>query len=183
MTHDRRLEDYLTVRYPMNVVAEPTGGYVIEFPDLPGCMTQIEDLGELPAMADEIRALWIETAYELGRDIPAPSYPEEYSGKFNVRLPKSLHRKLAEGADRQGISLNQYIVDLLARGDAQAGIEQRLEALEARVAERLERLAQQVEGVPVPIIQMPRIVDRPMRSPSTEQKPKGRSPKYLAISA
>ena len=114
------LPEYLAREYRFNVIAgDPDeGGYVIEFPDLPGCMTQVESLDELVAMANEVRELWIETEYERGREIPPPTYPEEYSGKFNVRLPKSLHRLLAWQADEDGVSLNQYVVALLAAGTA-----------------------------------------------------------------
>jgi predicted RNase H-like HicB family nuclease len=115
-TPRRPLADYLAMEYPLRVIADPGGGYVIEFPDLPGCMTQIENLDEVGPMATEIRELWIETEYDLGRDIPLPTYPEEYSGKFNLRLPRSLHRHLAEAAESDGVSLNQYVVMLLARG-------------------------------------------------------------------
>jgi len=137
----KRLSEYLTLQYPFNVIADPDGGYVIDFPDLPGCMTQVEDLQEVPAMADEIRCLWIETAYAEGEDVPLPSYPEEYSGKFNLRLPRSLHRSLAESAGRDGVSLNQYAVGVLARGDAQAQLEGRLQHIEAQLGVINERLS------------------------------------------
>src|SRR5438067_4336204 len=104
-TEHRTVGEYLAREYPFYVIADPAGGYVIDFPDLPGCMTQVDSIGEVGAMADEIRTLWIETAYEIGEDIPPPSYPEEYSGKFNVRLPRSLHRSLVESAEREGVSL------------------------------------------------------------------------------
>jgi hypothetical protein len=58
------------------------------------------------------------TEYEDAAEIPLPSYPEAYSGKFNLRLPKSLHRRLAELAEREAVSLNQLVVSLLAAGDA-----------------------------------------------------------------
>lgn len=41
---------------------------------------------------------------------------DTYSGKLLLRMPKSLHRRLAEEADRENVSLNQYIVSLLSRG-------------------------------------------------------------------
>jgi antitoxin HicB len=131
-----RLDRYLALEYPFNVVADPDGGYVIVFPDLPGCMTQVESLDEVGPMADEIRRLWIETEVERGAEIPEPSYPEEYSGKFVLRLPRSLHRTLAEGAKREAVSLNQYVVTLLARGDAQTRVERRVDD----VVERLEAM-------------------------------------------
>lgn len=127
------VEEYLAREYSFNVLADPEGGYVVEFPDLPGCMTQVESLEEVSQAVEEIRTLWIETAYEQGQEIPPPTYPEEYSGKFNVRLPKSLHRSLAEGAKREGVSLNQYVATLLARGDVQARVESVIGELQAQL--------------------------------------------------
>jgi predicted RNase H-like HicB family nuclease len=124
----------LALEYPFSVMADPDGGYVISFPDLPGCITEVDSLEEVGRAAKEARDLWLESAYAHGLDIPEPSYPEEYSGKFNLRLPPSLHRSLAEAARREGVSLNQYTVALLARGDAQARVERRLAALETRLA-------------------------------------------------
>lgn len=106
------------MQYPFTAVASKDGGHVVTFSDLPGCMTQVEQIAETPAMAEEARQLWIETEYEDGEEIPLPSYPEAYSGKFNVRSPKSLHRALAASAERDGVSLNQYVTGLLAAGDA-----------------------------------------------------------------
>ena len=134
---DRRpsLEEYLKFEYPFNVIADPESGYVIEFPDLLGCLTQIDSLDELQEMVNEVRELWLETAYEHGHDIPLPSYPEEFSGKFNLRLPKSLHRQLSESAERDGVSLNQYVVMLLARGVEQSRADHQTQS--ARQRERV----------------------------------------------
>lgn len=144
------LEEYLALEYPFNVLADPDGGYVVVFPDLPGCMTQVETLDEVGTAANEIRILWIRTEYEDGEDIPLPSHPEEYSGKVNVRLPRSLHRSLAEAAKRNGMSLNSYVVGLLARGDAQATVEHRLDALEAQLHAVQERVHYEATGAPSP---------------------------------
>lgn len=132
-TKRKPLTDFLALRYRFEVIADPDGAYVVRFPDLPGCITQVDRLDEIPELAEEVRALWIETEYELGHDIPLPSYPEEYSGKFNVRLPRSLHRSLVEAAERNSVSLNHYVSDLLARGDAQARVERQLADIAAQV--------------------------------------------------
>ncbi len=118
-TTRKPLEHYLGLQYPFAAHADPDGGYVIVYPDLPGCMSQAETLEEIPAMAEEARTGWIETEYEEGRNIPEPSF-QEYSGKFNVRLPKSLHRALADAASLEGVSLNQYVVMLLSGGISRA---------------------------------------------------------------
>lgn len=122
---------YLKARYPFRVQVDRDAGYVVDFPDLPGCYTGAPTLAELPHMIEEARTLWIETELASGHDIPSPTHfdHDAYSGKFNLRLPRSLHQALAEASDRAGVSLNQYVATLLARGDAQARVEQRLDEL------------------------------------------------------
>lgn len=133
---------------PLNVTADPTGGYVVTFPDLPGCYTDADTLEELPAAVEEARTLWLETAYDQGIEIPLPSYPEECSGKILLRVPKSLHRRLLDQADREGVSLNQYAVSVLSRGDAQASVERRLEAIEQQLHYSHDRLQQYQVSMP-----------------------------------
>lgn len=118
MNDDRKpLSYYLALEYPYTVVPD-NGSFFIEFPDLPGCMTQVENAGDIPEAAEEIRHLWLEGAVEdTSLPIPEP-VPIEYSGKFVVRMPKSLHRELAERAKREGVSLNTWILTLLAQRNA-----------------------------------------------------------------
>lgn len=142
------LDEILAREYPFHVLADPDGGYVVVYPDLPGCSTQAETLDEIPVMADEARRLWLEVAYEDEKDIPLPSYPEEYSGKFIVRLPRSLHRELAEAAAREGMSLNSYVMELLGRRDALARVEQNLMRLQAQMDQMHAVVSQRVKGVP-----------------------------------
>lgn len=42
---------------------------------------------------------------------------EDYSGQFKLRIPRSLHRALAEYSQREGVSMNQYCVYLLSKND------------------------------------------------------------------
>lgn len=68
------LEYYLSLQYPIEVYKDnECGGFVVLFPDLPGCFTQIESLDELEYMADDARKGWIKVAYEDGQDIPLPT--------------------------------------------------------------------------------------------------------------
>ena len=61
---------------------------------------------------------WLEAALEDGVAIHEPDDLEKYSGQFKLRLPRSLHRALAEHSQQEGISMNQYCVYLLAKNDA-----------------------------------------------------------------
>lgn len=59
-----------------------------------------------------------EAAIEDGIQVYEPNNLEEYSGQFKLRIPRSLHRSLAEHSKREGISMNQYCVYLLSKNDA-----------------------------------------------------------------
>lgn len=49
-----------------------------------------------------------------GETVPQPIAERRFSGKFNVRVPESLHRELATAAAEQGVSLNRLVSDRLA---------------------------------------------------------------------
>ena len=97
---------------------EEGGGYLIEYPDLPGCMSDGETIAEAIVNGGDAQRCWIAAMEEAGRPIPPPAVEpaEDYSGKWQLRLPKSPHRKLAERARREGVSLNMLAVSLLAEG-------------------------------------------------------------------
>jgi antitoxin HicB len=67
------LDYYLTLNYPITIHPDPDGGYVAEIKDLPGCLTQGETIEETIQNINEARELWLETVYELGREIPLPT--------------------------------------------------------------------------------------------------------------
>ena len=46
--------------------------YVVEVPDLPGCMAHGPSLTEAVANSQEAISFWLEGARELGRPIPKP---------------------------------------------------------------------------------------------------------------
>ena len=97
---------------------EDGGGWLVEFPDLPGCMSDGETIEEAIANGEDAKRCWIAAMIEAGRPIPPPSIEptESHSGKWQMRAPKSLHRRLAERAKREGVSLNTLAVTLLAEG-------------------------------------------------------------------
>ncbi len=78
-------------------------------------MTEGATREEALANLDDAMATWIEVQLEDHETIPEPLAADDFSGKFLVRVPKSLHRDLARRADREGVSLNQYVSTTLAR--------------------------------------------------------------------
>jgi len=115
LTQRKSLKYYLDLRYPVTIEEAPEGGYFVQIEDLPGCYAQGESIAEACEMIEVARKMWLEVAYEDNQDIPLPREDREYSGKFNVRLPRSLHRKLDQMAEREGVSLNQFLVSTLSR--------------------------------------------------------------------
>jgi antitoxin HicB len=114
------LKYYLSLKYPVSIEEAPEGGYFVQIKDLPGCYSQGETVEEAVENIEEARRLWMESMYEDGNEIPVPGAAEkQYSGKFNVRIPKSLHRKLDEMAELEGVSLNHYLVSTLSRAVGQ----------------------------------------------------------------
>ena len=73
-----------------------------------------------------VRGIPAELLYrELGLQRPVEAGTEEaaavtYSGKLNLRLPRTLHQQLAEQAEREGVSLHQLILAYLAKGLGEA---------------------------------------------------------------
>lgn len=109
------LNYYLALPYRITITPAEEGGYVVSIPDLPGCISQGETLEESIKTIEDAKTCWLEVALEDGISIPEPT-GEEYSGKFNIRVPKSLHRILVEKAKEDNVSLNQYINYQLSRG-------------------------------------------------------------------
>lgn len=129
----RELDYYMNLPYRMKVIPEEDGsGYTVTIPDLKGCLAFGDSLEEALEMITEAKELWIETALENGWPIPEPSVdePKHYSGKFNVRLPRFLHRRLAELAESEGTSLNQLVLAFLSEGAERHHQKRRLEHLQ-----------------------------------------------------
>ena len=68
-------------------------------------------------MIRDAQRLWLQVALEDGRPVPQPSDEDNdnYSGRFNVRVPKRLHRDLVRAAEAEGVSLNLFVATALAR--------------------------------------------------------------------
>jgi antitoxin HicB len=113
----RSVKEYLKLPYTIEIIREEdeeNPGWVARVVELNGCITQADTFEELGEMIEDAMRVWIEVALEDDLPIPEPRPEEDYSGKFVVRVPKSLHRKLVEEAEREGVSLNQYINVTLA---------------------------------------------------------------------
>ena len=104
----KTLNDYMEMSYRMEIIEDKEeGGFVVSYPDLPGCVTCGETVESAVANALDAKKAWLEAALEDGIPIYEPYDLEAYSGQVKLRIPRSLHRSLAEHSKREGISMNQ----------------------------------------------------------------------------
>jgi antitoxin HicB len=115
VTERKDLEYYLSLPYAIEVRQYEDGTWFARMPELRGCMTEADTLEEAMEMVRDAQRAWIEACLEDGTPIPEPQHSQPYSGQFRVRLPRSLHRELAERAHQEGTSLNQMVVSILSR--------------------------------------------------------------------
>ena len=114
----KTIDDYMKKAYRMEIVEDKDeGGFIVTYPDLPGCISCGETIESAVANAIDAKEVWLEAAIEDGIEINEPDSLDDYSGQFKLRIPKSLHKSLAEHSQREGISMNQYCVYLLSKND------------------------------------------------------------------
>ena len=111
---EKGLDYYLGLPYTIELIKEPQGGYFVCVKELKGCMTTAESSEEALTEIKTLMEEWLEIALEEKLTIPEPRAVDQFSGKFNLRIPKTLHRQLAEVAEDEGVSLNQFCNKILA---------------------------------------------------------------------
>ncbi len=106
-----KIEDYM--KLPYNYIVQPINDesgtyYYARILEFDGCQSTGDTLEEAYMNIKEAMRGWITTKLDGNFDIPLPIGYENFSGKFVIRIPKSLHYKLAVKAKEEGVSLNQY---------------------------------------------------------------------------
>lgn len=114
---NKDLKYYMGLPYRVEVVEDKEeGGYALRYPELNGCVTAAATIEEGFKQLEDAKREWFSACLEDGIAIPEPARMEDYSGQFKLRLPKSLHRLLAQRSSEEGVSMNQYCVYLLSKG-------------------------------------------------------------------
>jgi antitoxin HicB len=105
--------------YPCTVrhlTPDEGGGFLISFPDLPGCMSDGDTMAAAKKNAADAVAGYLASCRKHNDPVPEPGSGGLASGKFLVRLPKSLHVALAERAKVEGVSMNLMFTAIVAEG-------------------------------------------------------------------
>lgn len=99
----------LPYNYMIKPLTDESGTYfhgvVLE---LDGCQSTGMTIDETYQDLREAMEGYLETKIANGVAIPKPLESAKFSGKFVLRIPKSLHCRLALEAEKEGVSLNQY---------------------------------------------------------------------------
>lgn len=97
-----------------DVDEDGNSGWVAEVEELPGAISQGRTPVEAVERVRDAMRDWIAVALEDNVPIPEPRATADFSGRFVVRVPASLHADLVRSADREGVSLNQFVTGALA---------------------------------------------------------------------
>lgn len=111
-------DEYLRLPYTRLVqeMNDESGHYFYgKILELDGCQSTGDTIEELYQNLNEAMEGYLEVKLENGLEIPQPMSKDNYSGKFNVRIPKTLHQKLSIEAEEEGVSLNQYVLYKLSK--------------------------------------------------------------------
>jgi antitoxin HicB len=112
----KHLVHYMSLPYRTILYRDEDGDVIARIDELPGCIAHGRDEADALTNLASMKRLWLEDCLEAGETVPEPETPGPLpSGKWVQRVPRSLHRKLAQAAKREGVSLNQLVTSMLSR--------------------------------------------------------------------
>lgn len=126
--------NYLQQPYARIVIPVEPSGFHAEILEFPGCFAQGNTVEQAYTNLENAAESWIEVALAQGQEVPEPSSSLTFSGRIAFRLPRSIHRQAARMAERDGSSLNTYLVSAVA---AKVGIEDFSSVLVQRIEQHL----------------------------------------------
>jgi predicted RNase H-like HicB family nuclease len=89
-------------------------GFIATVPELPGCSAFGETEEEAIREVKVAVSLWLSAARKARRKIPEPIVEKTFKGRFPLRIPEELRRRLELEAKRRGVSLNELILQKIA---------------------------------------------------------------------
>ena len=108
-TTNRSLDEYQFTVRPLS--KEEGGGDLVEYPDIPGCMSDGETIEEAIANGREALRDCVAVFHESGRKVPKPGIE---AAQWRQRLPRTLYSKLTVQAEKEGVSINSFVTAIIA---------------------------------------------------------------------
>ena len=177
-------KDYLKKPYARILIPDEQGGFCAEILEFPGCFAEGDSPTEAFANLEKAAESWIQASLDQGHEIPPPSSNIGFSGKIALRVPKSMHRQAVRMAERDGTSLNQFLLSAIA---ARIGAEELYGVMARRLEERFLRIATNDQQTPAAIVPLRKVglqrfekettisVDPSRVNPRTSSRPKRRT--------
>ncbi len=110
----KKAAEILNKAYARRLVPDETGGYVASIQEFPGCIAEGDTPQEAIQNLDQAAASWVYVALSNGYEIRDPVSFYGYSGKIALRIPRGLHKQVAELAELEETSVNQLLVAAIA---------------------------------------------------------------------
>jgi antitoxin HicB len=106
---NRNLDQYQFTVRPLT--KDEGGGYLVEHPDIPGCMSDGETIAEAIVNGREALRDCIDVFRKSDRRLPKPSVE---AAQWRQRLPRTLYSKLTKQAEIEGVSINSLVTAIIA---------------------------------------------------------------------
>ena len=173
MTQEKNAKQYLQQPYSRIMVPDTeTNTFTAYIAEFPGCVVQGNSPTDAIVQLEEAAEAWVEASLANEQTIPEPFGDNEYSGKFALRLPRTLHRESAQTAQREGVSLNQFFVYAISQCVGAKGLYQTLATkiehkiktavTDIRNMVRVEWISAQYYGTSATAVQVPTHSRKPM---------------------
>lgn len=132
------------MKYPCKIIPMEVEGhkfFVAKSLYLNGCVGQGETIDDALLELADNETEWLESAEEYNMEIPVITYeaPRVYGKSFPLRMPSSMREEIAQAAEEEGESQNQFIIDAIRTKLV-------LHNTEKIVAERMTQIANAVMG-------------------------------------
>ena len=106
---NRNLDQYQFTVRPLS--SNEGGGYLVEYTDIPGCMSDGETIEEAIENGREALRDCIDVFRESSRKLPKPNI---VAAQWRQRLPRTLYSKLTRQAESEGVSINSLVTAIIA---------------------------------------------------------------------
>jgi len=112
------LSEYVDLPYHLTIAREDGApddeAWVATVEELDGCVARGGSPQDAAGKVREALEAWIALALARGTPVPLPRRPATHSGRLLLRMAPSLHADLARAAEREDVSLNQFVSNALA---------------------------------------------------------------------
>lgn len=112
--HLDKIKDILRKPYARQLIPDVTGGFTALIQEFPGCFAEGDTPQEALDNLNEAAFSWLESSLSNGYPVREPIDYSGYSGKIALRIPRGLHKQIAELAELEDTSINQLIVSAIS---------------------------------------------------------------------